>query len=140
MNKLFIGGIVAIFIVVGGLYIFTDVLGSSAPEAASITWQFTPAGVDEATGAEKNTVTVTVNGISRDAGTYLGSCQQITGTEALLDNELSGVLCWFAGGGDEVGVFTEGSKLVVKHGEVGEPTAETAAFRGNFTTLFEVAQ
>jgi hypothetical protein len=34
-----------------------------------------------------------------------------------------------------VGVFEENGALVLKKGELGEPTAETEGFRGNFTTI-----
>ncbi len=111
----------------------------------SFEWVFTDAGEDVAIGANKTTVTLSVGGKNYDAGTYLGSCNEIgesggiDGT-GLLSGELSGVQCWFAGGGDEVGVFSVGDSMVLQRGQLGEPQEGIEAFRGNFETILTIGQ
>ncbi|MBP9757871.1 MAG: hypothetical protein KBD06_04685 [Candidatus Pacebacteria bacterium] len=102
----------------------------------SVTWKFEKVGEDTATGAEQTKVTVVWDGKSHDAGTYMGSCAELDGsTGTLSEGEVSGALCWFAGAGDEIGVFNENGIFVLKHGEQQEPSAEAQGFRGNFKTL-----
>ena len=69
-------------------------------------------------------------------GTYGLSCTKQEKTQD--PNELTAVVCWWGGGGYEVGVFKEGNTYVVKQGNVDEGTAEIDGFRGNFKTLFEI--
>lgn len=70
-----------------------------------------------------------------DAGTYAGSCSEIA-KENLLPGEISGVLCWFAGGGDEIGVFAhEDGGYDLMHGVQEEGTAESEGFRGDFKVI-----
>lgn len=100
-------------------------------------WAFTPAGTGSAS-EDRTKVTLTTGGKTYDAGTYSGSCVVIADAELKDANELTGVLCYFAGAGDEVGVFEENGKIVIRAGEVMEPTGEGGPFRGNFKTLVEV--
>lgn len=82
-------------------------------------------------------VSITYKGEKRVVGTYPGSCSIVEDSSwPLLENELTGVICWFAGGGSEVGVFYEDGKRVVKVGALEEGTAETEGFRGDFETAF----
>ncbi len=107
-----------------------------------LTWVFTEALPDESLSMPRTRVALRV-GCSQgetqcsertiEAGTFAGLCSVIEQPES--EHELTGVLCWFAGAGDEVGVFEENGALVLKKGELGEPTAETEGFRGNFTTI-----
>lgn len=102
----------------------------------SVEWTFDSLPDDAATGAPMTKVTVTWDGASHDAGTYQGSCAEIDGSNGTLqDGQVSGALCWWAGAGDEIGVFTENGGFVLKHGEQQEPSAEAQGFRGNFETL-----
>lgn len=72
-----------------------------------------------------------------NVGTYDGSCSVIEASAwTLLENEKTGVICWWAGGGKEIGVFEEDGKLVVKVGELEEGNEEVDGFRGNFELLF----
>lgn len=104
----------------------------------TVTWDVVDTGLDEATGASQSEVGAIIDGTRYSAGTYNGTCSD---TGLILDaNQIAGILCWFAGGGDEIGVFEEGGRLVIKRGEHGEPTAESPAFRGNFVTILEVAE
>lgn len=108
----------------------------------TMSWIFTEAMPDESLSMPRTTVALRVGcplGVRAceesviQAGTFPGLCTVIEQPES--QNELTGVLCWFAGGGDEVGVFEEGQHLILKKGQLGEPTAETNAFRGNFVDI-----
>lgn len=124
----------------------TDTVGnipeetSIAPQASigkhAVNWKFEKVSEDKETGAIKTKVTVTWDGKSHDGGTYQGSCAEIDGSNGTLsEGEVSGALCWYAGAGDEIGVFSENGTFVLKHGDQQEPSGEGEGFRGNFKTL-----
>lgn len=74
-----------------------------------------------------------------DLGNFSGNCFEIHGSNwERLKNEISGVICWWAGGGEEIGVFEENGRLEIKKGvlEEGGPDAEN--LRGNFKTISPV--
>lgn len=106
-------------------------------------WNIAETEQDES-GISRTTVSIVVNGRSQEIGTYTGSCYQVAVGEAGVlgeqadENELSRVQCWFAGGGDEIGLFNENKKMVVKVGELSEGSEEEPAFRGNFQTVWQV--
>jgi hypothetical protein len=106
----------------------------------AVSWKFeTVAEAKDDGTPQKTKVTVTWDGTSHDAGTYEGSCAEIDGSNgSLSDGEVSGALCWFAGAGDEIGVFSENGAFVLKHGEQQEPSGEGEGFRGNFKTLLSL--
>lgn len=134
--------IAAIVLALVGLGVYGYAKQSLIPGSSDrphVTWQFEDNGYDETTLANTTTVYLHTAGRTYDAGTYNGSCWVIGegNTTEPLENEISGVQCWFAGGGDEVGVFAEKGRYVVKHGELGEPQGDgTPPFRGNFTAIF----
>jgi hypothetical protein len=66
-------------------------------------------------------------------GTFDGLCSVVAQPES--PNELTAALCWFAGAGDEIGVFDERGHMVIKKGVLEEPTAESPGFRGNFVDV-----
>ncbi|MES2994565.1 MAG: hypothetical protein V4681_00815 [Patescibacteria group bacterium] len=101
--------------------------------AEDFSWKFEDAG--EKDGAPQTTVTLMHGTESKKVGTYTGSCAELA-AENLQPGQVSGVLCWFAGGGDEIGVFEEGGEYVVKVGQQEESTAESNGFRGDFRTEF----
>lgn len=122
--------------------VVTDVQPQQPLPYPAMTWLFTEAMPDESLSMPRTTVALRVGcplgarGCEESviqAGTFPGLCTVIEQPES--QNELTGVLCWFAGGGDEIGVFEEGQRLVLKKGELGEPTAETPPFRGNFVDI-----
>ncbi len=78
-------------------------------------------------------VTLVEGGKSHIIGTYDGSCAVMEGD--YLEYEVSKVICWFAGGGHEVGVFEEPGQVVVRVGEVDEGASGIEGFRGNFTLV-----
>lgn len=136
-------GLAVVLILIAGIVYFyaKDTMPVTADlaqnEALSYAWTFTDNGYNEATYANSTNVTLTVNGKIYNIGTYNGSCSEL-GSEALDSNQITGVLCWWAGAGDEIGIFTENGKLVVKHGDHEEPTAESEGFRGNFETILDL--
>lgn len=102
----------------------------------SITWHLTDAG--EVDAMPRTKVSVTIAGTTYDAGTYTGSCTEIganggvDGT-GLLAGELSAVQCWFAGGGDEIGIFAhEDGGFDILVGGLSEKEAGQGLFRGDF--------
>lgn len=98
-------------------------------------------GDDAVTGIPQTRVSLFYNGTINNLGVFEGSCAALEdGGQALLPNEQSGVLCWYAGGGIEIGVFLEDTVLVVKKGFVDEGTAESEGFRGNFSDLLTLPQ
>ena len=102
-------------------------------------WTFTSAGEDEASGAPLTRVTLQAGDKTHEIGTYQGSCSEIKASSwGLVQDEQEGVICWWAGGGTELGVFQENGKLVVKKGAIEEGTAEGGGFRGDFKTLLEL--
>lgn len=105
--------------------------------SVDVAWSFQEKTPEPTTGAPVVQVTVTIDDTEYDAGTYNGSCIEID-KENLSDDEVAGIVCWWAGFGDEVGVFVEDDTIVVKHGEIQEGDEGAAPFRGNFTTLFEI--
>ncbi len=121
-----------------------DVRGPRPTESEEIsaTWQLTDAGERE--NIPYTNVAVTVNGKAYDMGSFAGSCSEIGESggvdgKGLLAGELFAVQCWFAGGGDEIGVFAhEDGGFEILVGQLGEPTEGSAGFRGNFTVKHSV--
>lgn len=94
---------------------------------------------EDAQGIPQTAVMLSVDGAAREVGTYEGSCMVIEGSSwKLLDGEHAGAICYFAGGGTEIGVFEENNTMVVKQGFVDEGSAEVAGTRGGFKTLFTI--
>lgn len=53
--------------------------------------------------------------------------------KGLLAGELAAAQCWFAGGGDEIGVFAhEDGGFDIMVGQLGEGEEGSGVFRGNF--------
>src|SRR3989344_7260651 len=113
---------------------------TSADPESQWQWQFESAGED-GSGAPKTKVTLKNGVTGYEVGTYLGSCVGLKASSWKIaedEGELAGAIRWWAGGGNEIGVFSEEGQAVVKVGELDEGSAETPAFRGNFKTLFEI--
>jgi hypothetical protein len=110
--------------------------GMTSGATSSISWKFSDAG--EVDAIPYTNVLVTVNNAVHDMGKFAGSCSEVGANggidgKGLLAGELSAAQCWFAGGGDEIGVFAHedgGFDLMV--GELGEGDAEMPPFRGDF--------
>lgn len=113
-----------------------DSSDTSASAEAKISWQFIDAGEREYIPYTK--VLVTVGTKVYDMGEFQGSCAEIGANggvdgKGLLAGELSAAQCWFAGGGDEIGVFAhEDGGYDIMVGTLEEPIEGSAGFRGNF--------
>jgi len=108
----------------------------SANVRSDVAWKFKDASSESQPRTE---VTLVSNGRAKVIGTYDGSCSAIDdNTWKLLPNEKSGVICWFAGQGVELGVFDEGGSMVLKQGVLDEGSEEVAGTRGSFKILFSL--
>jgi hypothetical protein len=112
---------------------------AECPVVSSYTWGFVGT---EASGTPMTAVSLQVLGGKKYfAGDYEGSCSPIASSSwPLLPGEKSGVICWFAGGGTELGIFQENNHMVVKRGTLDEGDAETAGRRGGFRLLFDLGK
>ena len=141
MNKSMWGALGIIFIGVIAWYFLSAPTaaqpnGSGNSEAYS--WEITEIGESE-TGAPRTAVFLIAGGEKRSVGEFDGSCSEIKNSSwSLLESEVAGVICWWAGGGSEIGIFNEGGRHVVKVGALDEGSAETAGFRGDFKTIFSL--
>lgn len=112
---------------------------TSAPQVSGSRFAWSFAEMEEdASGVPSTRVmlTDTTNGKKYDLGARTGSCSTIESSSwTLLAGEQTGVICWFAGGGEELGVFQENGSLIVKAGILEEGTAETPGLRGDFKTF-----
>lgn len=106
---------------------------ASTPE---FNWKFEHVGEGQE-GQPRTRVVLITNSTAYNLGIFDGSCTAIA-EQNLLTDELAGVLCWWAGAGDEIGVFQADQWLVVRQGIQEEGTAESEGFRGNFTTLLQL--
>lgn len=99
-------------------------------------WRFTELP-DSEEGVPQTSVTLVADGLPRDLGTFGGKCFVVDESAwPLLPSEHSGAICYFAGGGTELGIFEENGSTTVRKGAVDEGSAETPGTRGGFKTLF----
>lgn len=126
-------GAVAVLLVAGATY-GVLVQTANAPTGKtpeSYSWTFQDKTTDQA--QPRTQVSIVAEGKARAVGTYDGSCSEID--TDLLPFEQSKVVCWFAGGGKEIGLFNEDGQWSVQVGDLDEGSAEIEGFRGNFKTL-----
>ncbi len=112
---------------------------------ASISWKFTDMDFDAA-NTPHTEVTAIVNGKEYVVGTFEGSCSEVGASggvdgKGLLAGEVSAAQCWFAGGGDEIGVFAhEDGGYQIMVGSLSEPDGEGATgFRGDFKIKTDIS-
>ncbi len=139
MNKTLayvLGVVLVLALVAGAYYVGTNkAVAPTNERVAAPSWEISEVGEDE-TGAPLSEVSVTYAGETHAFGTQQGSCFEIAASAwELTPGEISGVICWWAGGGVEFGVFVEEGALVVKQGMLDEGTAEEEGMRGSFKTL-----
>ncbi len=109
---------------------------TASQSKTSIVWKFTNAG--ETNAIPYTHVYVVVDGKNYDMGKFQGSCSEVGANggidgKGLLAGELSAAQCWFAGGGDEIGVFAnEGGGYDIMVGGLSEGEEGSAMFRGDF--------
>jgi hypothetical protein len=102
----------------------------------SIVWRFTDGGNVEM--AEFTNVAVLINGVEYPVGKFGGNCAEVGASggidgKGLLTGELSAAQCWFAGGGDEIGIFAhEDGGVDIMVGDLSEGEEGAGMFRGDF--------
>jgi hypothetical protein len=100
-------------------------------------WKVTDTTEAMGTTTPQNEVALVVAGVAVPIGTYAGSCNLIDGDIAkLLPGEVSGVMCTKSGDGQEIGVFSEGGRLVLKQGVVHKD--DSGVSRGSFVELKKI--
>lgn len=139
-----VGGLIIIGI---GVWYVVGMQKAEAPDGG-YAWQLTEIPEDPATpGIPRTGVVLDTNGKTYLIGEFNGSCFVIEKSEwELVEHEKSGVICWWAGGGNEIGIFEENgpssgsgqARTVVKVGQLDEGTAEGGGMRGNFEVLLEI--
>jgi len=152
-------GILLLVGVIVGVYVFTSkqvaapvttvekpekVQATSTPVlsklvAHDISWKIIETETN-AYGTPHAEISVTIDGVEKVVGTYPGICHEMTASggidgTGLVEGELAAVQCYWAGGGDEIGVFENGTGTVIKIGEMNEGTSQTLFFRGNFKAI-----
>jgi len=111
-------------------------VAASATGKIGINWKFESAGEKDYVPQTK--VTAIVSSKPHVVGVFAGTCSEIGPSggvdgKGLLAGELSGVQCWYAGGGNEIGLFAiEDGGVEIMVGELDEGSAENAGVRGNF--------
>jgi hypothetical protein len=145
MNKKLVWGAVVVLVIVVAAVILHKPKStydqSSSDSRERLTWDIKEVTPGDGMNPPTNKVTLVAGagGPTYDLGTHDGTCATVEGSSwALLSGERTGVICYFAGAGTELGVFDEKGKLVVKQGVLEEGDAETAGTRGNFTTVLEL--
>lgn len=150
MNKIWLGIAVLALVIIAAVWLI--MAPAPSPSSTNTTqsgkivpvWKFTDKGEDPSTHAQMTMVTLTLGETTYDAGTYSGTCAEIGADggvdgKGLVEGEVSGVQCWFAGGGDEIGLFEQNGTLTLKKGQLEEPQGEgISGFRGNFTTIVSI--
>lgn len=128
--------VIVLMLLGGGLsYWYIDYHSGTPFE--SFTWDFEVLG--EERGVPMTEVALKAGADYHTIGKYTGTCFDMKGSSSKMDtHEVAGAVCWYAGGGTEIGVFKEGDKHIVKVGDLDEGTAEHSGFRGNFKTVFEI--
>ena len=139
MKKAIISILAVLIVGIGAFLVLRDTPEQATNGKWIFNWEMTDAGTDQASGTPRTKVAVKYGDKVRTVGTYDGSCAEIGSSSwTLLDGEKTGVICWWAGGGKELGIFEENGKLVLKAGDLDEGSDEVAGFRGNFVKVFEI--
>jgi hypothetical protein len=103
-----------------------------------IAWRFADAG--EFDGLPYTRVFLTIGKTEHSLGEYVGSCSD-TVARVDLSGHVASILCWYAGGGNEVAVFEDAKNrggYVVKVRDVDEGTAEVSGYRGAFKDVLRI--
>jgi|GEM_PF-2191312 len=138
--KIVVSLLVLCIVVLGILYVMDD-----GREASAYSWKFE--ALPEQNGMPVTDVTLVYKDREFDTGAHVGTCFDIANSEwELLPNEVAGAICWWAGGGREIGVFIESedrivreyANLVVKLGQLDEGDAEVPSVRGPFVDMFRI--
>ena len=131
---------VVVFLVIGALVVYLwGVPKAEAPTTNDYGWQLVQFPESAETGIPRATVNLRIGETKHEIGEFDGVCFVIEELQwELLENEKTGVICWWAGSGKEIGIFTEDGRDVVKVGELDEGLSDDIGFRGNFETILEL--
>ncbi len=116
---------------------------SAVLSGADIHWKFDTKA--EINGVPQTLVSVQVGETVHEVGTFAGTCAALGATggvdgTGLLAGELSAAQCWFAGGGNEIGVFAhEDGGYQIMVGDLDEGSSEVPGVRGNFKIKADVS-
>lgn len=90
-----------------------------AAKRAGMEWQFEQTGED-ASGMPETTLRLVVP--SMNVGLFTTTCSGIASTDVQdMEDSVADVQCWWAGGGDQYGVFIgDGEKATIRHRTVDE--------------------
>ncbi len=141
MTKIWAALAVLVLVVIAAIWLVAAPAPSEnssiAEETRVFTWNITELGEHpSAPGIPRSGITLTSGGQTYPIGEFSGACAEIDGTSwPLYEGEKTGVICWWAGGGSEVGIFEENGTFVVKEGDLDEGNADIPGFRGNFRTI-----
>ena len=136
--------LLALVLLGGAYWYFDEIRGYPAPwedarnyTSADFAWKVTNAPTWEET-MPYHTLALEVRGETHKIeGEYIGCAANENWSRE--DNELSKLVCWFGGGGDEFSVFKEGDKYFLKHRFIQESGgSEEVAPEGPWETVFEV--
>lgn len=95
-------------------------------------WTLVPAQPDATTPGPRTTINLQIAEVHMPLGTFPGNCEIVDGrSQALLQGELSGVVCKNGDAGVEIGIFKENEQLVLKRGEI----ASGSTRGSNFTPI-----
>lgn len=131
--------VVLLAVLIGGGYWWYQNARVEPPPTMEFSWELEDLGENPESFAPETKVALRGGESVYVIGTYTGTCLPVDETSWTQDeNEVAALICWWAGGGKEIGVFVEKGKYVVKEGDLDEGSAETPAFRGNFKTLLEI--
>ena len=131
---------VVVFLVIGALVVYLwGVPKAEAPTTNDYGWQLVQFPESAETGIPRATVNLRIGETKHEIGEFDGVCFVVEELQwELQENEKTGVICWWAGGGKEIGIFTENGRDIVKVGELDEGTVDALGFRGNFQTILEL--
>ena len=101
-----------------------------------VAWNFRESVESDGLNPPETEVELQIKDKKYPAGAYEGSCS--TQNVDLLLNQISGAMCWWAGGGVELGVFVEDKKTVLKRRPVDEGSAEYPSFVSSFEKFLEI--
>lgn len=130
--------VIGIALIIIGAYVYSKSQIVEIRDRTSINpdviWSYQQSDMDAEYADPKTIVTVQLWDKKQEVGEYAGSCWDRP-EEDLVRGEISGIRCWWAGGGDDIGVFRESDTFVIKHRIVEEGTAEESGFMGEFENV-----
>lgn len=135
MTKRTTGTLIIALCMIVAMVAYFGLLKKWSLNSSDIQWSYETRYIDEINPTTQ--VTVYIDGQKRDAGVYPGSCFERQELRKDM-HEVSGIRCWWAGSGDDIGVFQEEGQFYIKHRELDEGNAEEKSFIGDFKTLFSL--